>query len=198
MSITSSVEKLGILRTFDSRPIKPIAVPSDAKAEKIGKAMAQIEPKTKSSTTPAKITPGSVPPTEGLFACSATCPDTAILRSPLWSRVADATNACERTVSIWNASWLNLTCAKAILPSLLICWAPKGEKGDTTDATWGTPASLVNVDSIAAFVDGSVTDCPAGTSKTTRSRSPLFCGEAACSTLRARVDSVLGRLNDCV
>ena len=88
MRATSWVENAGILRAFDSRPITPMAVPSDTRAEVSGISAASNEPKTSNSTIPAARMPKPLPPGDGGVADSATWPPTATWRAPPPAAVA--------------------------------------------------------------------------------------------------------------
>ena len=120
------MENCGIFSRWLSRPINPMAVPSEAKADSSGSTMANSEPKTSRSTTPARMMPRPVPPNDCLSADSATCPATATCR---WGPVAvwaAATNFWATEIGMFWASLSKVTVAKAVVPSLLICVGPRG------------------------------------------------------------------------
>ena len=126
------MEKVGIFTIFDNRPMRPMAVPSEASAETIGSAMAQMEPNTSSNTSPASRTPPNIPPTAGLLAWLAIWPEMATVRSfelPFSTRSTKALDCCSFT---WNGETAKVTLAKAIRPSAEICRAPAALKGEMT------------------------------------------------------------------
>ena len=72
------MENTGIVMTLLTSPITEIAVPSAISAEARGIAIANSDPNTRNNTMPAAMMPRPVPPTDGWFACCASCPETAI------------------------------------------------------------------------------------------------------------------------
>ena len=94
MSRTSSGENTGILRTWLSSPMTAMAVPSETSADSSGRSMAKSEPNTRNRTMPAAMMPTPVPPTDGLFACSAICPETEMASPSPEALVAVFTKSC--------------------------------------------------------------------------------------------------------
>jgi len=105
----------------------PMAVPSDARAVRIGRRAAKSEAKTSPSTMRARITPGKVPPNDCLLEVSATWPATATVRPWPSAVLAVLTKCWAAGMPMFWASSSKVTVAKAMVPSLLT-WvrAPSG------------------------------------------------------------------------
>jgi len=97
----------------------PMAVPSEARAVRIGSRAAKSEANTSPSTIRASSTPGPVPPIDCLLEVSATWPATATVMPFPSAVLAVFTKCCASVTSMAWACSLKVTVAKAIVPSLL-------------------------------------------------------------------------------
>ena len=111
---------------LERTPISPMAVPREAMAETRGRAMANSDPKTTNRTMAAIRTPSPVPPSWGLLAASAICPETATFTSAESADWAVDTSLSATASETFWACWSKVTVAKATVFVGLTWWAPAG------------------------------------------------------------------------
>ena len=120
----SSGEIDGMLMAWLTTPMTPTAVPRAKRAETMGRRAAKTEPKTRSSTISARITPSPVLPIDTRLACSASWPVTATVRPSRDVPVTVLTNFLDSApemslASLSKGTWRNPTVRAALMFEVL-------------------------------------------------------------------------------